>query len=56
MTCYPPDKYRGMIKAYAKINETSESKAITTAVKCFIDSLPADQKQRLLKEAGKNNY
>jgi hypothetical protein len=56
VTCFPPTKYAGLIKAYAKINETSESKAGVQAIKCFIDSLPADEKKRLLKEVSKNNY
>ncbi len=64
--CYPSPKYSALIKAYAVVNEISESKAGAKAVKEFIDNLPPDIKERVIQVArgctpngnapSKNNY
>lgn len=61
LTCYPSLKYNELIRAYAKVNEMTESKAGSIAIKCFIDSLPSDVKNKIINAArqinrSKNSY
>lgn len=56
VTAYPPPRYSKMVKAFAEINESTESKIASQAIKNFFDNLPNDQKQRVLKAISKNSY
>jgi hypothetical protein len=58
---YPPEKYLGMVRAYAALNRLSESEAVTRLIKSSIDSLPAAQRIELEKTSkkisgSKNSY
>jgi len=44
---YPSPRYATLIKAYADVNEISESEAGQMAIKTFIDSLPVEQKNKI---------
>lgn len=57
--CYPPPKYERLIRAYAEYAKTSDSNAVSRAVKCFIDTLPADVRRAvdsIAKTTSKNSY
>jgi hypothetical protein len=45
-----------MVKAYAKINECTESNIASQAIKSFFDNLPPDQKQRIQQTIQQGNY
>lgn len=53
--CFPSPKYARLIKAYAEVNEISDSKAGCAAIKHFIDNLPADLKAKV-EARSKNTY
>jgi len=55
LQCYPPPKYDRLIRAYAKVNEISDSAAASEAIKCFIDSLPPDQKIKVINASKQIN-
>lgn len=44
--CYPPEKYFVLLKGYAQLNETTKSKALVHMMRCFFDSIPADERMR----------
>ena len=63
LTCYPHAKYSILIRAYAEIKEISDSEAGAHAIRVFIDGLPADEKERIMRVANnqdnkgsKNSY
>lgn len=43
LVTYPPPKYDPLIRAYARVNNISESKAAATAIKMMIDNLPPEK-------------
>lgn len=47
--CYPSTKYSKLLKAYAALNEMSNSESTCLIIKKFFDSMPESERQRLLK-------
>jgi hypothetical protein len=56
VTAYPPPRYSKMVKALALIDESTESKIASQAIKNYFDNLPSDQKQRVILAMQKVNY
>jgi len=55
LQCYPSTHYTGLTKAYAKVNEMTESKVVNLALKSFFDKMPDSEKQQIIT-ASKNHY
>lgn len=51
VNCYPHPVFLAQLKAYAKINEMSKSEALEQGIRCLIESLPPDQKLRVINAA-----
>lgn len=52
---YPPPKYFGLILAMAKCDEISKSEVINIAVKQYFDSMPTEERMRIIQQS-KNSY
>ena len=55
LQCYTSPHYTGLTKAYAKVNEMTESKVVNLALKCFFDKMPDSEKQKIITTS-KNHY
>jgi hypothetical protein len=48
---YPPPKYFGLFSAFVKANEMKESEAAVLMIRCFFDTMSAEEKIRIKRIA-----